>query len=96
MSKKFIRKALQIAKIVSEKNQQYGDAINDTQAFLELLFPRGIKCEQYKDIGTLVRIYDKLKRIANGNQGNENAWDDIQGYALLANTNIKGDEENEL
>jgi hypothetical protein len=50
---------------------------------LRLLFPDGIKPAQYNDLGVIVRVWDKLKRIANGNQGEENAWQDIAGYAIL-------------
>ena len=62
-----------IGLIVEAKNKQYGDAINNTAEFLILLFPEGIKPDQYKDLGIIVRVYDKLKRVANGNQGEENA-----------------------
>lgn len=75
--------ALNIGNIVQTKNTQYGNAINNTGEFLELLYPNGIKQEQYAELGVIVRVYDKLKRIANGNQGEENAWQDIAGYGIL-------------
>lgn len=74
---------LSIGTKVTEKNKQYGDAINSTEEFLKLLYPNGIKPEQYADLGIVIRIYDKLKRIANGNQGEENAYFDIAGYGIL-------------
>ena len=72
-----------IGKMVAEKNKQYGDSISDTAEFLKILFPNGIESDSYKDLGILVRIYDKMKRIANGNAGNENAYNDIAGYGIL-------------
>lgn len=76
-------KARQIGRIVDVKNQQYGNSINDTEGFLKLLYPKGIPIEEYRNLGLLVRIWDKLKRIANGNKGDEDAWADLTGYGLL-------------
>lgn len=73
----------EIGKLVDVKNAQYGDAINNTKEFLQILFPDGIKPEQYGEVGLLVRVFDKMKRIANGNRGGENAWNDIAGYGIL-------------
>ena len=44
----------------------------------------------------IVRIWDKLKRIANGNKGEENAWQDIAGYGILmcgSDVSCKSDTE---
>ncbi|MEC5422092.1 hypothetical protein QGM71_01115 [Virgibacillus sp. C22-A2] len=76
--------AKNIGKLVAEKNKQYGDSFNKSGDFLKLLYPDGIKPEQYKDMLGLVRVFDKQMRIANGNQGEENAWQDINGYSLVA------------
>lgn len=72
-----------VGDVVDRKNVQYGDAINDVEVFLKLLYPGGIPVERFRDVGLLVRMYDKMKRIASGNQGEENAWQDLCGYALL-------------
>lgn len=73
----------EIGRLVDKKNAQYGDAVKATDEFLKILFPDGIKPDQYADLGLLIRIYDKMKRIANGNKGEENAWIDITGYGIL-------------
>lgn len=83
MMDKFSEIARQIGEIVSSKNKQYGDAINSTSVFLKELYPNGIKPEQYGDLGLIIRIHDKLKRIANGNNGNEDAYSDLAGYGIL-------------
>lgn len=72
-----------IGELVEIKNKQYGDSFNKSGDFLEILYPDGIKPEQYKDMLAVTRIFDKLMRIANGNQGDENAWNDIAGYGIL-------------
>jgi len=72
-----------VGAVVDRKNAEYGNSINDTAAFLTALFPQGIPVDAYNDVGLLVRLFDKMKRIANGNQGEENAWKDLVGYALL-------------
>ena len=78
------RTALKIANIVTKKQAQYGNSFNDSGNYLRLLYPNGIRPDQYDDMLTLARDYDKSKRIANGNQGNEDAWSDKCGYALLS------------
>ncbi|WP_121605336.1 hypothetical protein [Virgibacillus sp. Bac332] len=89
--KTFESRGKQIGKLVDEKNKQYGDAFSKSGDFLKILYPDGIKPEQYKDVLVLVRIFDKQMRIANGNQGEENAYQDIAGYGILSS----GGNENE-
>lgn len=73
----------EIGELVEMKESQYGSSFSKSGNFLELLYPNGIKPEQYKDMLGIVRVFDKQMRIANGNKGNENAWKDIAGYSLL-------------
>jgi hypothetical protein len=75
--------ALEVAKLVAKKNQQYGDSFNNSHRILEVLYPDGVKVEQYRDMLAITRILDKLFRIAHDNQGDEDAFHDIMGYALL-------------
>ena len=72
-----------IGALVDTKNKQYGDAFSKTGDFLEILYPTGIEVEDYDNVLALVRIFDKMMRIANGNQGDENAWNDLAGYGIL-------------
>ena len=73
----------QIGKLVDAKQKQYGDSFNRAGMVIRVLYPDGIKPEQYDDMLAIVRVIDKLFRIANGNQGEENAYRDIAGYGLL-------------
>lgn len=72
-----------IGALVDTKNRQYGDSTNKTGQILAILYPDGVAPEQYHDMMLITRILDKLNRIANGNQGEENAWSDLAGYSLL-------------
>lgn len=85
------RIAFKIASLVAEKNKAYGDAFSKSSSFLKLLYPNGVKVEDYSNMLTIVRIFDKLMRIAT-NKGafNEDPWADINGYTLLElNRNTK-------
>lgn len=72
-----------IGKLVDDKNRIYGDAFSKTGDFLKILYPDGIKPKDYNNVLALARVFDKIMRIANGNQGNENAWNDLAGYGIL-------------
>ncbi len=71
--------------MLEEKNQKYGDAFDRTSDLFKIFYPNGIKQDQYDDALLLVRIFDKMMRIASGNANafNEDAYKDIAGYAML-------------
>lgn len=74
-----------IGKLVREKNTAYGDSFLHSGEFLRLLYPNGVKLEQYDDMLTIVRVYDKLVRIATDQDAfGENPWQDEVGYGLLS------------
>lgn len=72
-----------IGALVDRKNKQYGDAFNRGGSILEVLYPDGVRPEQYRDMLGVIRVVDKLFRVANGKQGQEDPWQDIAGYGLL-------------
>lgn len=73
-----------IGEFVDEKNQAYGDSANTSAEAFKLLYPDGIKVEQYEDALLLVRIWDKMKRIATKKDAfGESPYRDIAGYSLL-------------
>lgn len=81
---KFQKIGEQIGKLVDEKNEAYGDAFSKCGEFLKLLYPEGIKPEQYTDALCLVRIFDKQMRIANRKEAfGESPYNDITGYGIL-------------
>jgi len=73
-----------VAKLVESKQLQYGDSFGNSYKILEVLYPDGIQLKDYQDLLTVVRVIDKLFRITRGDQGDESAWKDINGYSLLA------------
>lgn len=85
--KTFQELATDIGTLVEEKNKAYGSAFDKAGDFIRLLYPEGIKPDQYKDMLCTVRIFDKLMRIATSCEGTEekkvDAYSDIMGYALL-------------
>lgn len=81
---KYERIASAIGELVDEKNKAYGDAFNKSGEFLKLLYPNGVKPEQYSDMLVIVRIFDKLMRIATAKDAlGENPFKDIAGYGIL-------------
>ena len=73
-----------IGRLVQEKNAAYGDSFRQCGEFLKLLFPNGVKPEQYQDMLGIIRVFDKLKRIATAKDAfGESPWSDVAGYGIL-------------
>ena len=86
----FVDIATKIAKLVEEKQKQYGDMISSMGPILKELYPDGVKPEQYNDLTIIVRMLDKIGRITKGNgAGNEDAWGDLIGYSLLGKSSVQ-------
>lgn len=73
--------------LVANKQKQYGDSFTKTGHIMRILYPEGIPVEAVDGALTVVRVLDKLNRIAtakgNPDLGGENPWQDVAGYALL-------------
>lgn len=81
----------EIGEMVAAKQQQYGDSFGDAPKLLAILYPDGIRPDQYRDVLTVVRILDKLKRVATRHSSDtESPYVDIMGYALLAEARERG------
>lgn len=88
MKEKFMEKTKELGELLTEKNQAYGNAFEKTTKILELLYPNGISVSQYKDVHVIVRMLDKLSRIARDNNPmGESPYQDIAGYSILAMVN---------
>jgi hypothetical protein len=75
---------LAIGKLVAEKNAAYGDSFGKSGEFLGLLYPSGIRPEQYRDALCLVRIFDKMMRVATDKKAfGESPYRDITGYGIV-------------
>lgn len=76
---------LEIGKLVQEKNAAYGNSFGQSEEILEILYPNGVKPDQYGDLLAITRVLDKLFRIATNKDAlGESPWRDIAGYAILS------------
>ena len=74
-----------VGRLVAEKQKAYGDMIRGAQEIFRILYPDGIKPEQYDDALLVLRVMDKIGRITRGDKTSfgESPWRDICGYAIL-------------
>lgn len=74
----------QIGKLVTEKQIAYGDSFGKSGEVLKILYPNSIQPDQYDDALAIVRILDKLFRIANNKDAfGESPYRDIAEYGIL-------------
>mgnify|MGYP003627629481 CR=1 FL=1 len=86
---------LSIGSLVQEKNEAYGDSFGQACKILEVLYPDGIRPEQYRDALAITRLIDKLFRLSNKKDAfGESPWKDICGYAMLGIANDEVDSED--
>ncbi len=72
--------------LVDKKQKAYGRSFDHAAQHLAIRYPNGIRVDQYDNVLAMVRIDDKLSRIATSkNAFGEDPWQDIAGYALLMN-----------
>lgn len=74
----------ELGALVDEKNAAYGPAIETSAKALALLYPNGMKPDQYVKALVLARMWDKFSRVANDAEYQflEDSWLDLAGYAL--------------
>ena len=88
MSSNFEKIAGDIGKLVTQKNLAYGDSFSRAADVLKILYPDGVKPEQYVDMLAITRVLDKLFRMATRkNAFGESPWKDICGYSILGIAN---------
>ena len=78
-----------IGSLLNEKQAAYGDAFGKMEEIFNVLYPDGIQPHQYQDLLTIVRMMDKIFRIANlppdkKDLMGEEPWKDIAGYSILS------------
>lgn len=85
-----------VGELVARKQQAYGDSFSRSKRIMKVLYPNGIPVEQYQSTLTIIRIIDKLFRIAtNDDPFQEDPWKDIAGYALLETARIQNDRTSD-
>lgn len=73
-----------LGELTQMKNTAYGDSFAKSGEILGILYPHGIRPEQYRDALAIVRVIDKLFRIATRKDAfGESPWKDIGGYGIL-------------
>lgn len=86
----------EIGRLVQAKQAAYGDAHGRAGAVLRVLYPEGIRPDQMDDALAVVRVVDKLFRIATARDAlGESPWRDIAGYGLLGATRVEAAKGNE-
>ena len=94
MTNKYEKIGQEIGSLVDKKNAAYGSSFSEAHKILSVLYPDGIRPEQYTDALAIVRVLDKLFRIANQkNAFGESPWKDIAGYAILGVANNEKEEK---
>ena len=80
----FERIATEIGKLVDEKDAAYGSSFLKSEKILKILYPNGIKPEQYKDILAVIRVVDKLFSLAAQKETlTESFFNNIAEYVIL-------------
>lgn len=88
MSKVYQEIGNEIGKLVQTKQEAYGNSFGKAGNVLREMYPDGITPDQYDDALCIVRILDKLFRIATKKDAfGESPYRDICGYALLGVNN---------
>ena len=84
----------EVGKLVTEKNKAYGDSFAQSNKVMEAFFPDGVRPDQYTDMLAIVRVVDKLFRIANQKEAfGESPWRDICGYGILGIANSEMEDK---
>ncbi len=84
----FAARGAALGRLVDDKQRAYGDSAGRSGAIMAILYPDGIPTHAYEDALLMVRVLDKLSRIAQRGSdgkdlGGESPWADIAGYGLL-------------
>lgn len=74
-----------IGAMVTGKQEAYGDSFGRSGPIMKILYPDGISPDKLDDALVVVRILDKLSRIATHRDAfGEDPFRDIAGYGILA------------
>jgi hypothetical protein len=74
----------ELGRLVAEKQRAYGDSFGKSGRVMRILYPDGVSPDQLDDALAIVRVVDKLFRIATDRDAfGEDPWRDVAGYALL-------------
>ena len=84
IARRLADKGVVLGELVRSKNLAYGNSVDTSARAFELLFPDGIPKDKFVQALLLVRIWDKMMRIATQEEAfEESPFDDIAGYGIL-------------
>lgn len=87
--------ASEIADLVTSKQAAYGNSFGLSGNIMAILYPNGVRVDQLDDALCIVRIVDKLFRIATAKDAlGEDPYKDIAGYALLGASRMPSKANN--
>ena len=93
----YVRVAIEIGRLVSMKQAAYGDSFGKSGEVLKILYPNGVKPEQYTNFLAVTRVIDKLFRIATDQDAfGENPWIDVAGYGVVSATKQRMTRKEEM
>ena len=79
-----------IGALVDEKNKAYGNSFHHAGELLKIMYPEGVRPDQYQRMLYTVRVIDKLFRLATQPEAfGENPVEDVAGYSLLMSSGEK-------
>lgn len=94
---KFVKRAQKLGELVAQKNEAYGNSFAESEKILKVLYPDGVRPDQYTDILVMARVLDKLFRVANKKDAfEESPWQDISGYGLLMTVHDEEIKEEQM
>jgi hypothetical protein len=87
-AKRLRQLGLFVTKNTIDKNRKYGDAARKVTDLLYILYPDGITPDQFDNALLLIRLLDKVVRLASYTPerleaDDESPWIDVAGYGLL-------------
>jgi hypothetical protein len=87
---RFVALAREVGRLVEEKQAAYGDSFGRAGEVVRILYPEGIAPGQMDDALAVVRVVDKLFRVATDRDAlGESPWRDIAGYGLLGAARVE-------
>lgn len=83
-----------LGELTQLKNAAYGDSFARSGEVMMILYPNGISPEQYRDALGVIRVIDKLFRLASRKTAfGESPWKDIAGYGIVGAVTDENDQE---
>jgi len=91
----YVKTGIEIGRLLQYKNSAYGDSFAKIPELLKIIYPYDIREEDYENVAIIVRVLDKINRIAaNNDPQGETPWMDIAGYAMLMTEKIKREKND--